>query len=76
LKDKGRRDHTLTSPIPGPSSGVHFIGAGGGTDIVARIVAQSMSNSLGRQAIVENRPGAAARIATGLASKSSPDGYT
>jgi len=24
LKDKGRRDYTLTSPIPGPSSGVHF----------------------------------------------------
>jgi hypothetical protein len=30
LKDKGRRDHTLTSPIPGPSSGVHFRWQDGG----------------------------------------------
>jgi len=50
--------------------------AGGNTDTAARIVAQWLSERLGQQFIVENRPGAAANIATEAVVRSSPDGYT
>src|SRR6266849_1623864 len=50
--------------------------AGGGTDVVARIVAQKMSEGLGQTVLVENRPGASGMIATEAAAKSPPDGYT
>ena len=45
-------------------------------DIVARVVAQSLSERLGQQFIVENRPGASTNIATEVVVKSLPDGYT
>jgi tripartite-type tricarboxylate transporter receptor subunit TctC len=51
-------------------------GAGGGTDIVARIMAQKMSESLGRSVVVENRTGASGLIAAEDVAKSPPDGYT
>ena len=51
-------------------------GAGGGTDIVARIVAERLSESLGQQFIVENKPGAGGTIAGGMAAKADADGYT
>ena len=50
--------------------------AGGPTDIVARIIAQSLSERLGQQFIVENRPGAGSNIATQAVISSPPDGYT
>ena len=50
--------------------------AGGPTDIVARIIAQSLSGRLGQQFIVENRPGAGSNIATQAVITSPPDGYT
>ena len=50
-------------------------GAGGGTDIVARIVAQKMSESLGQSVVVENRTGASGLIAAEDVAKSPPDGY-
>jgi tripartite-type tricarboxylate transporter receptor subunit TctC len=50
--------------------------AGGGSDIVGRIVAQQLSESLGQQVVVDNRAGAGGSIGTGLAVKSDPDGYT
>ena len=50
--------------------------AGGGTDIVARVLAQEMSGSMGQQIVVDNRAGAAGIIGTGLVAKSAPDGYT
>jgi tripartite-type tricarboxylate transporter receptor subunit TctC len=50
-------------------------GAGGGTDIVARIVAQKMAESLGQSVVVENRTGASGLIAAEDAAKSLPDGY-
>jgi tripartite-type tricarboxylate transporter receptor subunit TctC len=50
--------------------------AGGPTDVIARIVAQDMSASLGQSFIVENRPGANAIIATEVVAHSAPDGYT
>ena len=49
---------------------------GGTTDVIARIVAQKMSENLGRPVVIDNRPGAGANIAAELAAKSPPDGYT
>jgi tripartite-type tricarboxylate transporter receptor subunit TctC len=50
--------------------------AAGGSDIVARLVGQKLSESLGQPVIVDNRPGAGANIGIGIAAKSPPDGYT
>ncbi len=50
--------------------------AGGPTDVIARIVAQDMTASLGQSFIVENRPGANAIIATEAVARSAPDGHT
>ncbi len=49
---------------------------GGGTDILARIVATKMSENLGQQIVVENRPGANTIVATEALARSAPDGYT
>jgi len=51
-------------------------GAGGGTDIVTRIVAERLSEVLGQQFVVENRPGAGGTIAGGVVAKAPNDGYT
>ena len=50
--------------------------AGGSTDIVARIIGQWLSQKLGQQFIVENKPGAGNNIGTELVTKAAPDGYT
>jgi tripartite-type tricarboxylate transporter receptor subunit TctC len=50
--------------------------AGGTTDILARAVAQKLSEAWGRQMIVDNRPGAGGNIGSDLVAKSAPDGYT
>jgi tripartite-type tricarboxylate transporter receptor subunit TctC len=50
--------------------------AGGPTDIVARLMAQWLSERLGQQFVIENRPGAASNIGTEAALKAPPDGYT
>lgn len=49
---------------------------GGGSDFIARLVSQKISEPLGRSVIVENRPGAGAAIATEYVSKQPADGYT
>ncbi len=51
-------------------------GAGGSYDLIARILAQKLSEQMGQQVIVDNRPGAAGRIGMETAVKSAPDGYT
>ena len=45
-------------------------------DVVARIIAQSLSTSFGQQFVVENRPGAGSNIATEAVARAAPDGYT
>ena len=50
--------------------------AGGGVDIVARQIAQRLSERWGEQVVVDNRPGATGIIGTELAAQSTPDGYT
>lgn len=49
---------------------------GGVTDIVARLIGPWLSERLGQQFFVENRPGASSNIATGAVVRASPDGYT
>src|SRR4051794_20260692 len=50
--------------------------AGGGNDIIARVYAQKLSESLGQPVIIENKPGGGAIVATEYVAKSAPDGYT
>ena len=49
---------------------------GGGTDIISRIVAQQLSEQVGKPVVVENKPGAGTIVGTQAAAKSAPDGYT
>ena len=50
--------------------------AGGGFDIVARLMGQWLSERLGRPFVIENRPGASTNIATEAVVNAPPDGYT
>jgi tripartite-type tricarboxylate transporter receptor subunit TctC len=50
--------------------------AGGGNDVMARIVAEKMSRTLGQQVVIENKGGAGGSIATRQVAKAAPDGYT
>ena len=54
---------------------VGFTG-GSTSDVIGRVVAQKLGESLGQQVLVENRPGAGANIAAEIVAKSAPDGYT
>jgi tripartite-type tricarboxylate transporter receptor subunit TctC len=61
-----------------PTRPVHILvgfGAGGGTDVATRILAEGLAQRLGQQFVVENRPGAGGTIAGGVAAKASKDGY-
>src|SRR5262245_57158725 len=49
---------------------------GGATDIMARLMGQSLSERLGQQFVVENRPGAASNVGTEAVGNAAPDGYT
>src|SRR3954471_4510432 len=49
---------------------------GGFTDVVARILGQKLSQAMGQQFVVENKPGAGSSIGSDFVAKSPPDGYT
>src|SRR4051812_37956641 len=49
---------------------------GGGTDFIARVAAQKMTEAMGQQVIVDNRPGAGGVTGAEIGAKSPPDGYT
>lgn len=64
---------------PFPNKPIRFIvpyPPGGGTDIVARILATKLSVSLGQPILVDNKPGASTIIGTEMLAKAAPDGYT
>src|SRR5260221_3747143 len=64
---------------PFPSKPVKIIvafPAGGGTDIVARIVGQKLSESWGQAVVIDNRAGASGTIGTEAAARAEPDGHT
>ena len=66
-------------PAKYPTRAIHIIVGftpGGGNDIIARIVGQKLSESLGQPVIIENKPGGGAIVATEYVAKSTPDGYT
>jgi tripartite-type tricarboxylate transporter receptor subunit TctC len=65
-QDYPTRPITLVVPYP----------AGGGNDVIARVVAEKMSAALGQSIVIENRGGAGGTIATRQVAKSPPDGYT
>ena len=50
--------------------------AGGGTDLVARVIGGAMTNELHQTVIIENKPGGSTIIGTDALAKSAPDGYT
>ena len=62
-----------------PARPVRFVvpsSPGGGTDTYARLLAQALNDSLKRQFVVENKPGASGNIGADIVAKSAPDGYT
>jgi tripartite-type tricarboxylate transporter receptor subunit TctC len=61
-------DHTIRMIVP--------FAAGGGTDVLARIIAQDLNKKWGQPVVVENQPGASGAIGTRYAMKAAPDGYT
>ena len=62
-----------------PSRPVHFVvpfAAGGGSDVMARLIAEPLSQRWGQQVVVDNKPGAGGNIGMDLGAKAPADGYT
>ncbi|TKT79406.1 tripartite tricarboxylate transporter substrate binding protein [Aquamicrobium sp. LC103] len=68
VADENYPHRVITMVVPFP--------AGGTTDILARIVGQSLARQLGQNVIIENRAGAGGNIGSGHAANAEPDGYT
>jgi tripartite-type tricarboxylate transporter receptor subunit TctC len=64
----GYPDHAIKIIVP--------FAAGGGTDVLARIIAQNLNSKWGQPVVVENQPGASGAIGTRAVMKATPDGYT
>ena len=61
-------DHAIRLIVP--------FAAGGGTDVLARVIAQNLNSKWGQPVVVENQPGASGAIGTRTVMKAAPDGYT
>src|SRR6478735_4565043 len=61
-------DHAIKMVVP--------FAAGGGTDVLARMIAQNLNSKWGQPVVVENQPGASGGIGTRAVMKAAPDGYT
>lgn len=69
------QSHAQTFPT-GPVRVVVPFPAGGGTDILMRLIQDKYAAKLGKPIVVDNRPGASGNIGTAMVAKSAPDGYT
>jgi tripartite-type tricarboxylate transporter receptor subunit TctC len=66
-----------SQPYPArPVTIVVPLGAGGGSDLLARLVAQKLERRLGKPFVIENRPGGGTTLAAVLVARAKPDGYT
>jgi tripartite-type tricarboxylate transporter receptor subunit TctC len=66
-------------PAKYPTRAIHIVVGftpGGGNDLIARIIGQKLSDSLGQAVVIDNKPGGGAIVATEYVAKSQPDGYT
>lgn len=67
----------VAQPYPNhPAKIIVGFAPGGGTDVVARLIAQKLQESMGQPFVVENRAGATGTIGADIVAKSAPDGYT
>jgi tripartite-type tricarboxylate transporter receptor subunit TctC len=66
---QGYPNHPIRMVVP-------FSAGSGGTDLMARLIEQRLSASLGQQVVIDNRPGAGGIPATDIVAKAAPDGYT
>ena len=67
------------SALDYPTRPVRFVvgyPAGGATDIIARLIGQKLSERIGQQFVIENKPGAGNNIGTETVANAAPDGYT
>src|SRR5258708_30868111 len=68
LADEPYPDHPIPLIVP--------YAAGGSSDVLARLLGERLSKSLGQQIVIDNRAGAGSRLGIEIGAKSAPDGYT